>query len=117
MRVDPGYFLALLGTAPDNVVKAEAALRDQLERIRREPVPDEELRVAKAYLLGSLAMDRRTNARQAWYLAALETQDVGHEYLDRYTAQVRAMTAADLQRAAQRYLAVLHTVVVEPPKP
>jgi hypothetical protein len=74
MRVDPGYFLALLGTAPDNVVKAEAALRDQLERIRREPVPDEELRVAKAYLLGSLAMDRRTNARQAWYLAALETQ-------------------------------------------
>ena len=117
MRVAPGYFLALLGTAPDNVVKAEAALRDQLERIRREPVPDEDLRVAKAYLLGSLAMDRRTNARQAWYLAALETQGVGHEYLDRYTAQVRAMTAADLQRAAQRYLALLHTVVVEPPKP
>jgi len=117
MRVDPGYFLALLGTAPDNVVKAEPALRDQLDRIRREPVSDEDLRVAKAYLLGSLAMDRRTNARQAWYLAALETQGVGHEYLERYTAQVRAMTAADLQRAAQRYLAVLHTVVVEPPKP
>jgi predicted Zn-dependent peptidase len=115
MRVEPGYFLALLGTAPDNVVKAEPALRDQLERIRREPVPDEDLRVAKAYLLGSLAMDRRTNARQAWYLAALEAQGVGHEYLERYTAQVRAMTAADLQRAAQRYLAVLHTVVVEPP--
>ena len=85
------------------------------ERIRREPVSDEDLRVAKAYLLGSLAMDRRTNARQAWYLAALETQGVGHEFLERYTAQVRAMTAADLQRAAQRYLAVLHTVVVEPP--
>ena len=115
LRLEPGYFLALLGTAPDNVVKAEAALRDQLERIRREPVPDEDLRVAKAYLLGSLAMDRRTNARQAWYLAALETQGVGHEYLERYTAQVRAMTAAELQRAAQRYLAVLRTVVVEPP--
>jgi hypothetical protein len=26
-----------------------------------------------------------------------------------------AMTAADLQRAAQRYLATLRTVVVEPP--
>ena len=100
-----GYFLALLGTAPENKVKAEAALRDQLERIQREPVTDEELRVAKAYLLGSLAMDRRTNARQAWYLAGLEAQGVGHGYLDRYTAQVRAATAADLQRAAQRYLA------------
>jgi predicted Zn-dependent peptidase len=115
MRVDPGYFLALLGTAPDNTAKAEAALRGELERIRREPVSGEELRVAKAYLLGSLAMDRRTNARQAWYLASLEGAGVGHEYLDRYTAQVRAVTAADVQRVARRYLATLRTVVVEPP--
>jgi predicted Zn-dependent peptidase len=115
MRIDPGYFLALLGTAPENVPRAEPALRDQLERIRREPVSDEELRVARAYLLGSLAMDRRTNARQAWYLAGLEAQGVGPEYLDRYTAQVKAVTAADLQRAAGRYLSALITVVVEPP--
>jgi predicted Zn-dependent peptidase len=115
MRVDAGYFLALLGTAPENKEKAEAALREQLERIQREPVGDEELRVAKAYLLGSLAMDRRTNARQAWYLASLEVAGVGHEYLDRYTAQVRAATAGDVQRAAQRYLATLRTVVAEPP--
>jgi zinc protease len=114
MRADPGYFLALLGTAPDNASKAEAALREQLDRIRRERVSDEELRVAKAFLLGNLAMDRRTNARQAWYLASLETQGVGYEFLDRYTASVRAVTADDLQRAAQRYLTVLRTVVVEP---
>jgi zinc protease len=115
LRVEPGYFLALLGTAPDNAAKAEAALREQLERIQREPVTAEELRVAKAYLLGGLAMDRRTNARQAWYLASLETAGVGHEYLDRYTAQLRAVTAADIQRVARRYLATLRTVVVEPP--
>jgi len=116
MRVDPGYFLALLGTAPDNAAKAEAALRDQLERIQREPVTDDELRVAKAYLLGNLAMDRRTNARQAWHLASLEVAGVGYEYLDRYTTQVRAVTAADIQRAGRRYLAILRTVVVEPPR-
>ena len=115
MRVDTGYFLALLGTAPENKEKAEAALREQLERIQRETVTDDELRIAKAYLLGSLAMDRRTNARQAWYLASLEVAGVGHEYLDRYTAQVRAATAGDVQRAAQRYLATLRTVVAEPP--
>jgi predicted Zn-dependent peptidase len=117
MRIEPGYFLALLGTAPDNVAKAEPALRDQMQRIRTTPVSDDELRVAKAYLLGSLAMDRRTNARQAWYLASLEIQGVGYEYLDRYTAQVRAVTAADLVRVAQRYLTTLNTVVVAPPKP
>jgi predicted Zn-dependent peptidase len=114
-RVNAGYFLALLGTAPSNKDKAEAALREQLERIQREAVSEEELRVAKAYLLGSLAMDRRTNARQAWYLASLETAGVGHEFLDRYMAQVRAATAADLQRAARRYLSTVRTVIAEPP--
>jgi predicted Zn-dependent peptidase len=116
-RVDTGYVLALLGTGPENAVKAEAALRDQLERIQREPVPDEELRVAKAYLLGNLAMDRRTNARQAWYLASYEEAGVGYEFLDRYVARVREVTAAEVQRVARKYLAVLRTVVVQPPKP
>ncbi|MGH7304015.1 MAG: M16 family metallopeptidase [Candidatus Rokuibacteriota bacterium] len=114
VRVGAGYFLAMLGTAPANKEKAEAALREQLERIQRQAVADEELRVAKAYVLGSLAMDRRTNARQAWYLASLEVAGVGHEFLDRYVAQVRAVSAADVQRVAQRYLATVRTVVAEP---
>ena len=113
-RTDNSYFLAQLGTAPENMVRAEAALRAQLERVRRERVTDDELRVAKAYLLGNLAMDRRTNARQAWYLAAYEESGVGYEFLDRYVAAVRAVTAADLQRVAQRYLAVVRTVIVQP---
>ena len=115
MRADRGYFLALLGTAPDNKDKAEAALRGQLERIQREPVSDEEFRVAKNYLLGSLAMDRRTNARQAWYLASLEVQGVGYEFLDRYIGQVRQVTKEQIQGAAQKYLARLRTVIVAPP--
>ena len=116
-RTDTSYFLAHLGTAPENVAQAEAALRAQLERAQREPPSDEELRVAKAYLLGNLAMDRRTNARQAWYMAAYEQSGVGYEFLDRYVAAVRAVTAADVQRVAQRYLGVLRTVVVQPTPP
>ena len=115
MRVEPGYFLALLGTAPENRDKAEAALREQLERIQRQPISAEELRVAKAYVLGSLAMDRRTNARQAWYLGFIDEAGVGADYLDRYAAQIRAVTAADVQKAAERYLATVRTVVVHPP--
>ena len=116
-RVETGYFVAQLGTAPENVARAEAALRAQLERVQRERVSAEELRVAKAYVLGNLAMDRRTNARQAWYLAAYEESGVGYEFLDRYAAAVRAVTAADVQRVAQRYLAVVRTVIVQPTAP
>ena len=116
-RVDQSFFLALLGTAPENVARAETALREQLTRVQRERVGDEELRVAKAYVLGNLAMDRRTNARQAWYLAAYEEAGVGYEFLDRYVGAVRAVTAADVQRVAQRYLAVIRTIIVQPTPP
>lgn len=115
MRLRPGPFYAFLGTDPANVERAEAALRAQLERVQREPVSDEELRVAKAFLLGVLAMDRRTNARQAWYLANYELAGVGYDYFDRYRVKIDEVTAADVQRVARRYLRLLRTVVVQPP--
>jgi predicted Zn-dependent peptidase len=113
-RIDTSYFLSVLGTAPANAARAEAALTEQLDRVQRQPVSAEELRVAKAFLLGRLAMDRRTNARQAWYLAAYELAGVGPDFADRFAARVRAVTAADVQRVAQRYLAVRRAVVVQP---
>jgi zinc protease len=116
MRVKPGPFYVYLGTAPANVERAEAALREQLERVQREPVSAEELRVAQAYLLGLSAMDRRTNARQAWYLANYELAGVGYDYFDRYKARVNAVKAADVQRVARRYLERVRTVVVQPPQ-
>ena len=112
----PGPFYAFLGTAPANLERSEAALREQLERVQRQPVSDEELRVAKAFVLGTLAMDRRTNARQAWYLAYYELAGVGHDYVDRYSAQVKQVTAADVLRVARRYLDAIRTVAVQPPE-
>jgi len=113
-RVDTSYSLALLRTDPANAVRAEAALAEQLDRVQRQTIADEELRIAQEFLLGRLAMDRRTNARQAWYLAAYEQAGVAPDFLDRFTSQVRAVSVADVQRAAQRYLGVHRTVIVQP---
>jgi len=60
-------------------------------------------------------MDRRTNARQAEYLAACELAGLGPDFPDRYTAALRAVTVADVQRVAERYLTTLRTVIVKPP--
>jgi zinc protease len=113
-RVDTSAFVAILGTAPENVVKAEPALVEQLERVRTQPASAEEVAVARAYVLGSQAMDRRTNARQAWYLAFYEIAGVGYEFLDRYAADVKKVTPADVQRVAQKYLGILRSVIVQP---
>jgi zinc protease len=113
-RIDTSAFVAILGTAPENVAKAAPALVQQLERIRTQQASADEVAVARAYVLGSQAMDRRTNARQAWYLAFFETAGVGYEFLDRYGAAVKAVTPADVQRVAQKYLSTLRTVIVQP---
>jgi predicted Zn-dependent peptidase len=111
---EPGLLVLYLGTAPQNSVRAEQALRQEVEKIQAVPVPAAELARAKGYLLGRYAMDRRTNERLAWHLAFHEVQSVGRAYPERFRGRVEAVTADDVQRVARRYLATLTTIVLGP---
>jgi predicted Zn-dependent peptidase len=113
-RTGPSFLVTYVGTAPPNTAAAEAGVRAEFERIRREPVGEGELTRAKAYLLGNLAMDRRTNARHAWYLAFFEVIGAGWDFPERYASAVAAVTAADVARAAERYLTRPIVVVLQP---
>ncbi|HUF92736.1 MAG TPA: pitrilysin family protein [Candidatus Limnocylindria bacterium] len=112
---EPGVLTLYLGAAPANAARAEEALRREITRVQREPVPAEELARAKGYLLGRYAMDRRTNERQAWHFNFHEVQGVGQDYPARYRRAVEAVTAADVQRVAKIYLDMVTTVVLGPP--
>lgn len=103
-RTTPAFLIAHMGTDPARVDVAEAALRAELDRVRQEPPGEREVERGKAHVLGSLAMDRRTNARHAWYLAFFEAVGVGWQFAERYTAAVQAVTAADVLRVARKYL-------------
>jgi predicted Zn-dependent peptidase len=114
-RTGPSSLVAYLGTAPTNVESAHAGVLAEVERIRRENVTSQELARAKAYLLGTLTMDRRTNARHAWYLAFFETVGAGWDYPDRYARAIERVTVEDVRAAAERYLLRPTTVVLQPP--
>jgi zinc protease len=113
---EPAALIFYLGTAPENVAKAEEGLRQEIERARQTPVTDDDLRRAKNYLLGRYEMDRRTNERQAWYAGFYTVEGVGLEYPARYRRAVEAVTAADVLRVARTYLTTLTTVVLQPPR-
>ncbi|MBI4587651.1 MAG: insulinase family protein [Candidatus Rokubacteria bacterium] len=113
-RRDTSFFVIHMGTAPENLLRGEEGIMREVERIRREPATDNELSRAKAYLLGNLALDRRTNARQAWYLAFFELAGVGHEFLDRYLKDVEAVSVEDISRVAGAYLATPTVTVLKP---
>jgi zinc protease len=110
----PGALMLYLGAAPDNAARAEEGLLREIARVRDERVSVDELARAKAYMLGKYDMDRRTNERQAWYLAFYEIEGVGLDYPERYRRALEAVTAADVQRAAGTYLTPPATLVLRP---
>jgi zinc protease len=113
-RTGPIFIVAYIGTAPASATAAEAGVLRELERVRAAPVDGEELARAKAYVRGQLAMDRRTNARLAWYLAFFETIGAGWDFPERYARALDAVTAQDVARAAERYLTRPSIVVLQP---
>jgi zinc protease len=117
LRTGPAFFVAYLGTAPASSTAAEAGVLRELERARAAPATPDELARAKAYVRGQLSMDRRTNARQAWYLAFFEVIGAGWDFPERYARAIEAVTTADVARAAERYLTRPTIVVLQPTPP
>ncbi len=113
-RTDRGFLLTYLGTAPANEEAAETGILRELEKVRAEGVTPPEVARAKAYLLGALDLDRRTNARQAWYLAFFEVVGAGWDYPERYARALQAVTAEEVTDVARRYLVRPTTVVLRP---
>lgn len=113
-RTGPAFFLPYLGTAPANAEAALAGVLAEVDRLRQEPVHERELARAKAWLLGNLAMDRRTSSRHAWYLAFFELVGGRWDWPERYARAVEAVSVADLTRVAARYLARPTVVVLRP---
>lgn len=81
----------------------EAALA-QIRRIREQPVAEQALKDAKAYLTGSFPLRLDTSRKIVGLLASIEYYGLGLDYVDRYPALIDAVTAADVQRVAQKYL-------------
>jgi predicted Zn-dependent peptidase len=104
-------------------VKAEvtgAAVKEllgELERLREQPVPVEELDDAKNALVLGLPADFATAGAIAGRLAELAVHGLPDDYWNRYAERVRKVSAEDVQRFARERLdpAKLTTVMVASP--
>jgi zinc protease len=85
----------------------DAAVREivrEIEMLREEPVDATELSVATAYLEGVFPIRYETTYAVAQAIANAEVYSLGDDYYTRYRERVRAVTAADVQKAAETHL-------------
>ncbi len=99
-----GTFQFVMQTKNDSTREAIRIAREEIERMRREPVTEQELQDAKDYLTGSFPLRLDTNRKVANFLAQVEYFQLGLEYPERYGELVRKVTREDVLRIAKRYL-------------
>ncbi|MCC7353676.1 MAG: insulinase family protein [Anaerolineae bacterium] len=99
-----GPWMAVAGVNPRNVERAIASILEEVERLRREPVPADELADVKGYITGSLPLRLETNGGMASTLLDMEWYGLGLDYLQRYFALINGVTTEQILVVTQRYL-------------
>jgi zinc protease len=101
---DPFLLIARATIAPEVALdRVEQALDKEVDRLKREPITAQELARAKKQVEASFIYSKdsiRSLAQQLGYFNTVAS----HTYLDTYVERVRAITAADVQRVASKYL-------------
>lgn len=102
--IDPNLFPLYASVMPGKTAEeVERALTAEIERLKNESVPDRELQKAKNQIEADFLLGQDSVFNLARRLAEYEIV-AGWRAWDAYLPGIRAVTAADLQRAAKTYL-------------
>jgi len=99
-----GFFFAYCFTKTEKTEEAVCMILDELERVRREEVTDEEFARAKKAIENQFVFRFETAERIVEQKVEIEYAGLPMDYLERYLDIIRALTKADLVRVAERLL-------------
>ncbi len=99
-----GAFGVYLACDPAKFDEAEDGIRNQLARLRQKGVTEKELKQAKAYLLGNMAIDYQTNGNQAMQMALDELYGLGYTHREQYMDEIKGVTREEIQAAVERII-------------
>ncbi len=103
-NIQPGDFQVSAQTKNSSAPQVVKAILSEIRRIHTQPVSDEELQAAKAYITGSFPLKLDTNSKVASYLTYMENYGLGMDYLEKFPQYINAVTKEMVQAAAEKYL-------------
>ena len=99
-----GSFQFVMQTKNETAEEAIRIAKEELQRIREQPVSEQELSDAKDYLIGSFPLRLDTNRKVASFLAQVEFFQLGLDYPERYGELIHRVSVPEVQRVAKQYL-------------
>jgi zinc protease len=109
--VAPGYFAFYTGTEPAKAKLVEKELLKEAELLRTEGLTADELRRAKAKIIGSKKIARADLGHLASTSALDELYGLGYQRSETDDAKYEAVTLEQIKTVAQKYLKPESTVV------
>lgn len=103
-RRGAGPFVVSTAVASDVTVAAAREILTEVDRIREEPISEEELTLATSYLSGVFPIRYETTAAIATAIANMVVYGLPDDYFDSYRTNIQSVTAADVLEVARRHL-------------
>ena len=99
-----GSFSFYIATDPKKVDAALMGFTGIIERIRQNPISDEELNGAKQYIAGTTKIRLQTISSRTGQAILNSLYGLGLDYEEKRLAEIEKVTAEDVRRAAEKYL-------------
>ncbi|MEM9330129.1 MAG: pitrilysin family protein [Pseudomonadota bacterium] len=110
------FLAAGTSTRTENQDEVIAVIRGEIDKIATEGVTQEELDAAKKFVSGAYAISNLDTSRKiANVLVALQTQNLGIDYIDRRKEFIANVTLEDVNRVAKKLLGVEPTQILVGP--
>ncbi|HTG43955.1 MAG TPA: insulinase family protein, partial [Verrucomicrobiae bacterium] len=104
LGLQPGYFALYAGTMPDKLALVEEEMLKEVRLLRAGGLTFEEVKRAKAKLLGQKKIARQDLGGYAVATALDELYGLGYKNCDQEDALYEAVTLAEVQEVIRRYL-------------
>jgi zinc protease len=112
MRQGEGPFTAQAAIVTAKTDSALVEFFKELERVRTEPIPADELGKAKRYVALGFPQEFETTQAVAGQLADVVTYGIDPAFFNTFVARVMAVTAEDVRRVANQHVRPGNAVVV-----
>jgi zinc protease len=96
-----GFYIAC---APEKKDQAINAMWKEIYAVLQNPLTNEEVERAKAWLIGNYEISMQTNEAQAMDIVLNEIYGLGWDFPEKYVREIQAVDAAKVLDVAQRYL-------------